>query len=85
MPLFPITHRLHRVFADAKDDKWDPQSRGGFQAVSLAVTLAMALLGGLVTGGCKVGKCSECMLQLGQSFDLIYFKFTAVIILCHSN
>uniref|UniRef100_A0A8C2BX68 Ammonium transporter Rh type B-like n=1 Tax=Cyprinus carpio TaxID=7962 RepID=A0A8C2BX68_CYPCA len=76
---------LQRVFADGEPGEWNAQSRGGFQAISLVVTLGMALIGGLVTGGYKVGKCSECMLPLGKSFDLIYFKFTTVIILCHSN
>lgn len=85
VPLFPILYRLQRVFADGEPGEWNAQSRGGFQAISLVVTLGMALIGGLVTGGYKVGKCSECMLPLGKSFDLIYFKFTTVIILCHSN
>uniref|UniRef100_A0A673N3Z8 Ammonium transporter Rh type B-like n=1 Tax=Sinocyclocheilus rhinocerous TaxID=307959 RepID=A0A673N3Z8_9TELE len=43
-------HGLQRVFADVETGKWNPQSRGGFQAISLAVTLGMALFGGLITG-----------------------------------
>uniref|UniRef100_A0A8C1JQJ7 Rh family, B glycoprotein (gene/pseudogene) n=1 Tax=Cyprinus carpio TaxID=7962 RepID=A0A8C1JQJ7_CYPCA len=43
-------HGLQRVFADVETGKWNPQSKGGFQAISLAVTLGMALFGGLITG-----------------------------------
>ncbi len=83
--LYPILHRLQRVFADVETGEWNPQSKGGFQAISLAVTLGMALIGGLITGGCTIQKCSECMLPLGQLFDLISLKLSIVIILCHTN
>lgn len=52
--LYPILHRLQRVFGDVETGKWSPESKGGFQAISLAVTLGMALFGGLVTGGLQL-------------------------------
>ncbi|KAI2655175.1 ammonium transporter Rh type B [Labeo rohita] len=38
---------LQKVFGEGE---WDPKSKGAFQAISLAVTLGMALFGGLLTG-----------------------------------
>lgn len=54
LPLYPILHRLHRVFSEAEKGEWSPESKGGFQAISLAVTLGIALFGGLVTGGLQL-------------------------------
>lgn len=54
LPLYPILHRLQRVFGDVKNEEWNPESKGGFQAISLAVTLGIALFGGLVTGGLQL-------------------------------
>ncbi|TRY89455.1 hypothetical protein DNTS_016050 [Danionella cerebrum] len=42
---------LERVFGeDAHSNDWSAQTKGAFQAISLGVTLGMALLGGLITG-----------------------------------
>lgn len=50
-------HRFQKVFSESGSDDWSPSQHGGMQALSLAVTLGMALFGGILTGGCAV-----CML-----------------------
>lgn len=47
-------NRLKKVFADSESEDWNAAQQGSMQAVSLAVTLGMALFGGLVTGWCTV-------------------------------
>lgn len=51
-------HRFKKVFAESESASWSASYQGGMQALSLAVTLGMALFGGLLTGGCSV----VCML-----------------------
>ncbi|XP_052003224.1 ammonium transporter Rh type B-like [Xyrauchen texanus] len=41
---------LHRVFGASQSEGWTPASHGGRQGISLAVTMGMALIGGLITG-----------------------------------
>lgn len=42
---------LDKVFLEAAGNShWSAQTKGGFQAISLAVTLGIALFGGLITG-----------------------------------
>lgn len=46
--------RLERVFPDVANGDRDAHYQGGVQALSLAITLGMAIVGGLIVGKCYV-------------------------------
>lgn len=45
---------LADVFPDVADGSIEASKQGGIQAISLAVTLGIALLGGLIVGRCHI-------------------------------
>lgn len=45
-----LSFRLEDVFPDVANGSMDASKQGGIQALSLAITLGVALLGGLIVG-----------------------------------
>lgn len=45
-----LPFRMGDVFPDVADGSIDASKQGGIQALSLAITLGIALLGGLIVG-----------------------------------
>lgn len=51
---FPVCFSMADVFPKVASGEVDASYQGGIQAISLAVTLGIALLGGLIVGGCHI-------------------------------
>lgn len=58
---------MEDVFPKVADGTIEASYQGGIQAISLAVTLGVALLGGLVVGRCLIS--SVIPIKLSQHFS----------------